>query len=98
VTGARVVVNATPVGMAGPHSDDPVPWPASLICPTMLVVDLVYNPPMTPLLQLARAVGAKTLNGLPMLVYQGAAAFRLWTGREAPVGLMRRAAEEALGV
>lgn len=62
----------------------------------MLVCDLVYNPPLTPLLEAARDRGARILNGLPMLVYQGAAAFELWTGRAAPVDLMRRKAREAL--
>jgi len=46
------------------------------------VVDLVYNPLETCLMQAARAGGAKSLNGLGMLIYQGIEAFRLWTGRE----------------
>jgi len=64
----------------------------------LLVAELVYNPPETPLLRAARIRGARTVNGLPMLVYQGAAAFELWTGRPAPIELMRRHAREALGV
>ena len=63
-----------------------------------LVFDLVYNPPETPLLRDAARAGAATLGGLPMLVYQGAASFELWTGKAALVDLMMRAATEALGV
>jgi shikimate dehydrogenase len=91
-----VLVNATPVGMAGHPSSasavvDPV-W----ISPRTLVVDLIYNPPVTPLLAAAAARGARTLNGLGMLIYQGAAAFERWTGRAAPIEIMRARAREAL--
>ncbi|MCK5124588.1 MAG: shikimate dehydrogenase, partial [Dehalococcoidia bacterium] len=58
--------------------------------------DLVYNPWPTPLLRLAQEAGANTLGGLPMLVYQGAASFKLWIGREAPVDIMFTKAREAL--
>jgi shikimate dehydrogenase len=95
--GADVIVNATPIGTAHRPDDtlslvDPVG-----LRPDQLVVDLVYNPPETPLLRAARDRGASTLNGLPMLVYQGAKAFEIWTGQSAPVALMRRVAGEALG-
>jgi shikimate dehydrogenase len=62
----------------------------------VLVYDVVYNPALTPLLRLAREAGADTLGGLPMLVYQGAASFKLWLGREAPVDIMLKSAEEML--
>jgi shikimate dehydrogenase len=91
-----VLVNATPVGMHGSAADAETAIPSEWLRPGMLVCDLVYNPPLTPLLALARKQGADVLNGLPMLVYQGAAAFERWTGRAAPVELMRRVAEEAL--
>jgi len=61
-----------------------------------LVYDLVYNPVQTPLLRLAEEAGAKTLNGLGMLVYQGAAAFELWTGTKAPLDIMYKTAEREL--
>ncbi|MDQ3944978.1 MAG: shikimate dehydrogenase, partial [Actinomycetota bacterium] len=64
--------------------------------PRHTVVDLVYHPAETPLLAAARAQGARTQNGLPMLVHQAALAFTLWTGVEAPLAVMREAAESAL--
>ncbi|HTE18768.1 MAG TPA: shikimate dehydrogenase, partial [Armatimonadota bacterium] len=63
----------------------------------VLVCDVIPNPPDTPFLQLARQAGATTLDGLGMLVWQGAIAFRMWTGCEAPVGVMRAALEEVFG-
>ena len=62
----------------------------------VLVYDLVYNPWLTPLLELAQKAGADILGGLPMLVYQGAASFKLWTGREAPIDIMFDKAKEIL--
>ena len=67
----------------------PLPEPAGgLLGPHLLVYDLVYNPARTPLLRAAAAAGARTQEGLPMLIYQGALAFERWTGRPAPVELM----------
>ena len=62
-----------------------------------MVYDLVYNPLKTPLLRAAREAGADTIGGLPMLVYQGAASFERWTGREAPLDIIMLAAKQALG-
>jgi shikimate dehydrogenase len=64
--------------------------------PGQLVVDLVPNPAVTPLLRAADAAGARVAGGLGMLVHQGALAFELWTGRSAPLAVMRRAAIQAL--
>jgi len=61
-----------------------------------LVYDVVYNPWPTPLLRLAQKAGANILGGLPMLVYQGAASFKLWIGKEAPIDIMFNRAKEAL--
>lgn len=95
---ADLLVNATPVGTAHRDDSSAPPIDARLIHRGLLVFDLVYNPPETALLAAARERDARTLNGLPMLVYQGAAAFELWTGMTAPVELMRLKALEALGV
>lgn len=91
---ADLLVNTTPIGMR--HGPSGTPLPAAFISADLMVYDLVYNPPQTQLLLDAARVGARTLNGLPMLVYQGAAAFELWTGRRAPIGLMMKRADEAL--
>ena len=94
VTGVDLVVNATPLGLAG--SED-LPVDPDLLREGQLVVDLVPNPAVTPLMRAARERGAGVAGGLGMLVRQGALAFELWTGRPAPVGVMRAAAVRALG-
>ena len=76
--------------------EDASPLPASRIPAPALVYDLVYNPMLTPLLREAHAVGASTLGGISMLVYQGAASFELWLERPAPVSVMMDAAMEAM--
>ena len=95
---ARVdlIVNATSVGMSHGGSEGRTPLPGHLIPAEALVYDMVYSPKETPLLAEARKAGARALGGLSMLVYQGAASFELWTGREAPIDVMFRAAEGAL--
>ena len=94
VTGADLIVNATPLGLAG--SQD-LPVDPELLREGQLVVDLVPNPAVTPLMRAAGERGARVAGGLGMLVHQGALAFELWTGRPAPVGVMRAAAVRALG-
>jgi shikimate dehydrogenase len=91
-----LVVNATSLGMW--PDTDASPWPGELAIPGHLTVcDLVYNPQETLFLTQARAAGAETVYGLGMLVYQGAAALEMWTGRPAPVETMREACLESLG-
>jgi shikimate dehydrogenase len=92
---ADILVNATPVGMSPNIGASPVP--AEALHAGLLVFDLVYNPERTQLLSDAERAGARTLGGLPMLVYQGAESLRLWTGREAPEALMMEAARRAIG-
>ena len=72
------------------------PVEAKLIPEGSLVYDVVYNPLETKLLTDAKRAGAHTLGGLAMLVYQGAMAFELWTGKEAPIDVMFEAAKKAL--
>lgn len=93
---AELIINTTTLGMRGGPAPHDSPLPAQALHSGCLVYDLVYNPRETPLLRAARRAGARVLDGLPMLVHQGAAAFRLWTGREPPVDLMLRTAEAAL--
>lgn len=92
VPGVKVdlIVNTTPLGMS-PNSQAS-PWPEELNLPACkLVYDLVYNPPVTRLMELARNQGVETLNGLGMLVHQAAIAFEIWTGATAPIEIMKQA-------
>ena len=90
-----LLINCTSAGSSG--SEEESPGPIGLIRPSMLVYDLIYHPAKTRLMAAARQVGASVLGGLPMLVYQGAASFELWTGQEAPLDIMFQAARTAAG-
>jgi shikimate dehydrogenase len=91
--GCQLVVDATPLGMAGRESSCAPAWSVdpSLLGPGQVVVDLVYDPPETPWLAAARARGAHVANGLGMLVHQASLQLEAWTGEEAPVEAMWRA-------
>ena len=91
-----LLVNGTSVGMKHTAVENASPVPREQIVPGALVYDLIYNPEETALLKLAREGGAKTLGGLPMLVYQGAEAFELWFECRAPAEAMFKAAREAM--
>lgn len=91
----NLLVNCTPLGMEHSGFEGSLPIRPEFISPSSLVFDLTYNPEQTPLLREAQKVGAKTLNGLSMLIYQGAASFKLWTGREAPIEAMREAISQS---
>lgn len=92
----KLIVNCTSLGMRHGLNTEVSPIASDLLPFDIFIYDLIYNPPQTPLLKVARSKGAMTLGGLSMLVYQGAEAFRLWTGLEPPVNVMREAAEQAL--
>jgi shikimate dehydrogenase len=94
VADADLVVNATPVGMTGP--DLPLDLDPTRLGPGQLIVDLIYNPPSTALLDAARAAGAAAVNGLGMLIHQAAHQSRLWTGLEPPLAVMSAAAVAAI--
>ncbi len=91
-----LLVNCTSIGTRHSETEGMLPIADDLIRAGALVYDLVYNPSETRLIEAARERGARTVGGLPMLVYQGAEAFRLWTGVDAPVQVMFEAAKEAL--
>ena len=93
---ADLIVNATSVGMRRGPAEGESPLPEGAIRPGAVVFDMVYTPTETPLLRQAAGAGAHPVGGLPMLVFQGAASFRMWTGVEAPAPVMFRAAEEAM--
>ncbi len=92
VPAVDLIVNATPVGLDGKSLLFPAEW----LKPRHFVFDLLYRPPVTPLVEAARARGAKAVTGLDMLLYQGLASFELWTGRPAPETAMREALQEAV--
>ncbi|MFM1770364.1 MAG: shikimate dehydrogenase [Verrucomicrobiota bacterium] len=85
-----LLLNATSLGL---HAADPLPCDtrAFPLGRAGLAYDMIYRPAETPLLAAARAAGCRTANGLGMLLYQGARALELWTGRPAPIEVMRRA-------
>lgn len=97
---AEVVINATPLGMGVVVTTagvpEPLPLDPRLLTDGQVVVDLVYHPAVTPLLEAARARGLRTVNGLGMLIHQAAHAFRLWTSEEPPLEAMSAAAVAAL--
>ncbi len=96
LAGADLVVNATSVGMNHGGAADESPIDAGLLRPGTVVFDMVYTPLDTPLVEGARSAGAVGVSGLWMLIHQGAAAFELWTGRDAPVDVMYEAGRSAL--
>lgn len=85
---AKIIVNATSLGM---KPGDAPPLNFELLDSGRCVIDIIYNPWETAMLRAARERGAHTLNGFGMLVHQAAEAFRIWTGRGAPLDAMRRA-------
>jgi shikimate dehydrogenase len=89
-----VVANATSIGLF-PNINDKPDLDYNAITARMTVCDVIPNPPNTPFLKEAAARGAKTLDGLGMLVYQGAIGFKMWTGLDAPVAVMREALAKA---
>jgi len=92
----QLLVNCTPIGMRHSPTENDTPIPPEQVLSGALVFDLVANPPETRLLAEARRRGARTVSGIAMLVYQGAESFRLWTGLEPPLDVMRRAARSAV--
>lgn len=95
--GCQLLVNCTPVGLAGTPEERESPVPIDVIPAGALVFDLLYRPHETTLLAAARRRGAHVLGGFPMLIYQGAASLHLWAGIEPPVDIMLSAASSALG-
>jgi len=87
---ADLLINASSVGMKPNVNQSPVPrrW----LKKDLAVMDIVYSPVETKLAKDAKASGAKVVSGVEMLVYQGAASFEFWTGRKAPIEVMKKAA------
>jgi shikimate dehydrogenase len=85
-----ILINATSVGMKPKADESPVS--PKLLRRNLAVMDIVYNPLETKLAKDAKAAGAQVVSGVEMLIYQGAASFEIWTGKSAPVEVMREAA------
>ena len=88
IASAQILTNSTNVGMS-PNTDKCLLPDTSYFHKDLFVADVIYSPAQTRLLALAEEAGCRTVNGLPMLLYQGAEAFRLWTGKPLPVQLIR---------
>lgn len=86
---ASLLVNASSVGME-PHPDESLIEDKSFFHEGLCVYDIIYNPLETKLMKLAKEAGLKTANGKLMLLYQGAAAFKIWTGRDMPVDKVKK--------
>lgn len=90
VAESTLLLNATSVGMA-PHIDASIIQDTSIFRRDLIVSDVIYNPRETKLLREAREAGLRTFNGMYMLLYQGAEAFRIWTGQEMPIAPIKEA-------
>lgn len=93
ITNSSLLINATPIGM---KDSDPRLVDGKFIHGSLLVYDLIYNPEETKLLKMAKEKGARVSNGLGMLLYQGAFSFEHFTGRAAPIEIMRQALREGV--
>ncbi|MEM2303898.1 MAG: shikimate dehydrogenase [Candidatus Methanomethylicia archaeon] len=93
---ADIIINCTPVGMYPNVNESP--FDCSLLKNECVVMDIVYNPVETKLLREAKALGLKTIDGVPMLIYQAALAFKIWMNQYPPIDLMMATAYRALGV
>ncbi len=94
LTETDLLINCTSLGM---HPNKSTPVPSDLLRERMVVLDLVYTPPLTPLLRAARDKGARIVKGVEVLVEQAAESFELWTGVKAPLSLMRQVAYSSVG-
>lgn len=86
---STILVNGSSVGMA-PNTDASLIPDTSFFHPELIVSDVIYNPRRTRLLTLAQEAGLSTFNGMYMLLYQGAQSFKIWTGQEMPVELVKK--------
>lgn len=88
IASSDILTNATSVGMA-PHENACLIRERDVLRPSLIVSDVIYEPEQTRLLQMAAENGCSCFNGLYMLLYQGAAAFKLWTGQDMPVPMIK---------
>ena len=86
-----VIINATPIGMRGAGNEDQLPLPVEAMHKGQIIVDLIYHPLQTEFLKNASRIGARTMNGIGMLIHQAALQYTLWTNKEAPLDVMQDA-------
>lgn len=89
ISDSALLVNGSSVGMA-PNAEGCLIPDSGFFHPELVVSDVIYNPRKTRLLQMAEETGLATFNGMYMLLYQGAEAFRIWTGQDMPVDLVKK--------
>ena len=94
-TGPDIIVDATPLGMKGPLESETL-FTADELAGVRFVYDLVTKSADTPLIREAKLAGIPAIGGLEMLIAQGAKQFEIWTGREAPVEMMKAGVTEKL--
>lgn len=97
VAKADLVVNSTPVGMVTHDDELPLGVAPDHLGPGQLIADLIYNPPLTPLMSVARRRGALAVNGAGMLLHQAGRQFQSWTGKRPPLEAMSAALLAAVG-
>ncbi len=88
ISESAILTNGTSVGMA-PNIDNCIINDTSMFRLDLIVSDVIYNPQETKLLRMAKECGCSTFNGMYMLLYQGAEAFKIWTGKEMPVDIIK---------
>jgi shikimate dehydrogenase len=93
---ADILINATSLGMT-PHEDKSIITDPSVLRRELIVSDVVYKPAKTKLLKMAEAAGCRTINGFGMMIWQGAMAFKIWTGEDMPVDLVKQKFLETMG-
>ena len=94
IKNSDILINSTAIGMFPKVTETLIT--SDMMHPDLVVFDIVYNPLYTRLLQEARKAGARTIDGVMMLVYQGSEAFKVWTGKTPPVDLMEKAVRAGL--
>lgn len=85
---SAILINGTSVGMA-PNTNYSIVTDKTMFHKDLIVSDIIYNPSETKLMKLAKESGCQTFNGLYMLLYQGAEAFKLWTGQDMPIDIIK---------
>tara|TARA_Y100000766_G_scaffold121737_1_gene104540 strand:- start:822 stop:1670 length:849 start_codon:yes stop_codon:yes gene_type:complete len=97
IAACDIVVNSTPLGMAGTSAETMLPVPVEFLSAKQTVIDLVYNPIETELLRQAEGLGAKTFSGLGMLIHQALLQFLLWTGLNASIEAIENIVSDTVG-